>query len=168
MKLDLSDIFSGKQKEISFDYPLTIEDDFYGVAFPEPLYLKGIVKNMAGYISLKIDGKITYQAYCDRCTKPIEPTMEFEINRTVAQAKDVSGKGEEIEDDFLVVDGHFAELDDMVREEFVLSFPTKHLCKEDCLGLCSECGSDLNLGKCNCGTKEIDPKWANVLKILEE
>ena len=53
MKLDLSDIFSGRQKEISFDYPLTIEDEFYDVTFPEPLYVKGTVKNMAGNMLLK-------------------------------------------------------------------------------------------------------------------
>ena len=89
MKLDLSDIFAGKQKEISFDYPLTIEDDFYGITFPEPLYLKGTVKNMAGYITLKIVGSVTYQTVCDRCAKDITPSMEFEIDRTVALKKDM-------------------------------------------------------------------------------
>ena len=102
MKLDLSDIFAGKQKEISFDYPLTIEDDFYGVTFPEPLYLKGTVKNMAGYISLNIVGTVRYETSCDRCAKQIKPEMELVIERTVAQRKDIEGDGESFEDDYFV------------------------------------------------------------------
>lgn len=166
MRLDLSDILAGKQKEISFDYPLTIEDEFYDVTFPEPLYVTGTVKNMAGYISMKIVGKTKYETFCDRCSKPITKEMELVIERTVAEAKTVAN--EEVDDSYLVVEGSSVELDETVREEFVLSFPTKQLCSEGCLGLCSECGANLNFEKCKCNSKEIDPKWGDILKMLEE
>ena len=166
MKLDLSDIFSGRQKEISFDYPLTIEDEFYDVTFPEPLYVQGTVKNMAGYISMRIVGKMNYKTFCDRCSKPIESNLELVIERTVAESGNVAN--DEVDDDYLVVEGSSVELDETIREEFVLSFPTKHLCSDDCLGLCPTCGCDLNNGKCNCNSKVTDPKWADILKMLEE
>jgi uncharacterized metal-binding protein YceD (DUF177 family) len=60
------------------------------------------------------------------------------------------------------------ELDETVREEFVLSFPTKHLCSEECLGLCPVCGKDLNTEKCSCNDKTVDPKWGDILKMFEE
>ena len=41
----------------------------------------------------------------------------------------------------------------------MLELPTKVLCKEDCKGLCPKCGKDLNLGSCDCKTKDIDPRW---------
>jgi uncharacterized protein len=166
MKLDLSDIFAGKQKEISFDYPLTIEDEFYDVTFPEPLYINGTVKNMAGYISLRMVGKINYDTFCDRCSKPIKSNMELVIERTVAQAKTVAN--DEVDESYLVVEGSSVELDETVREEFVLSFPTKHLCSEECLGLCPVCGKDLNTEKCSCNDKTVDPKWGDILKMFEE
>ncbi len=37
-----------------------------------------------------------------------------------------------------------------IREEIILGFPVKLLCKPDCKGLCVKCGQDLNLGSCDC------------------
>lgn len=37
-----------------------------------------------------------------------------------------------------------------IREEVILGYPVKFLCKPDCRGLCPKCGQDLNNGKCNC------------------
>jgi uncharacterized protein len=54
----------------------------------------------------------------------------------------------------------------MVREEFVLAAPAFVLCREDCPGLCAQCGSDLNEGPCAC-RPEPDPRWA-VLRALQE
>ncbi|MCF8413058.1 MAG: DUF177 domain-containing protein [Melioribacteraceae bacterium] len=52
--------------------------------------------------------------------------------------------------------------------EFVnLSLPMKILCKEDCKGLCSKCGADLNLVDCNCNKEEINPIWAPLLKLKD-
>jgi uncharacterized protein len=41
----------------------------------------------------------------------------------------------------------------------------KPLCREDCAGLCASCGEDLNLGKCDCKQEEMDPRWAELLKL---
>jgi uncharacterized protein len=38
-----------------------------------------------------------------------------------------------------------------VREELALAAPAFVLCREDCLGLCTTCGADLNEGRCRCG-----------------
>ena len=43
----------------------------------------------------------------------------------------------------------------MLEDNVVVNLPTKLLCYEDCKGLCSQCGADLNQGRCNCGT-ELD------------
>lgn len=39
---------------------------------------------------------------------------------------------------------------DNVREEIILEYPVKPLCREDCKGLCARCGKNLNEGNCNC------------------
>jgi len=44
------------------------------------------------------------------------------------------------------------ELDPDIREEIILDYPIKPLCKADCRGLCPKCGANLNEGGCNCGT----------------
>lgn len=41
----------------------------------------------------------------------------------------------------------------VVREELALAVPSRLLlCRDECAGLCSRCGSDLNAGPCACRT----------------
>ena len=42
------------------------------------------------------------------------------------------------------------DIDEDIREEIILSFPMKVLCKDDCKGICSKCGVNLNTDKCKC------------------
>ena len=70
------------------------------------------------------------------------------------------------EDIVLLEDGEFDDLEDLARTVFILEMDTKTLCSEDCKGLCSRCGADLNLGPCSC-KKEADPRLAVLAKLLE-
>ena len=42
------------------------------------------------------------------------------------------------------------ELDDAVRTAVLLELPSRILCKEDCRGLCAQCGANLNVNACSC------------------
>ncbi len=42
------------------------------------------------------------------------------------------------------------DLTDSIRETILLAFPPKPLCKEECFGICSICGANLNSEECNC------------------
>ena len=57
-------------------------------------------------------------------------------------------------------EGDSIDLDELVREQILLALPTRHLCREDCKGLCQKCGADLNAGDCSCEQGETDPRWA--------
>ena len=54
-----------------------------------------------------------------------------------------------------------------IREAVLLALPLKPLCREDCPGLCPECGKDLNLGKCGCSRESTDPRWEKLLKLKQ-
>ena len=54
---------------------------------------------------------------------------------------------------------------DLLREELLLSQPTKPVCKEDCKGICAGCGAELNSEPCTC-PPEVDPRW-DALKDLK-
>jgi uncharacterized protein len=51
------------------------------------------------------------------------------------------------------------DLEPLARETVVLELPQAPLCREDCLGLCPECGADRNEGTCSCAPP-LDPRWA--------
>lgn len=59
------------------------------------------------------------------------------------------------------------DLAPLVRELSLLSLPIKVLCRPDCLGLCQECGANLNLGVCGCAEQTIDPRFAMLESLLK-
>ena len=63
------------------------------------------------------------------------------------------------EGEFAIDDHQEIDLSEVARQYTLLATPMKPLCSEDCAGLCSQCGKNLNLGACGCG-KEIDPRLA--------
>ena len=51
-------------------------------------------------------------------------------------------------------------LEDVVREQVLLSLPERSLCTETCKGLCAHCGGNLNEADCGCNQAEIDSRWS--------
>jgi uncharacterized protein len=75
-------------------------------------------------------------------------------------AEDDLGDEVSIDDvDVFPYDGETIDLEPLFREQFVLAIPYAPLCREDCLGLCAQCGINRNQGTCAC-EKPIDPRLA--------
>ena len=110
------------------------------------------------------------QVECDRCLKPIElpVSADFELEYITGSEYESTAVAEltEAEMSIAVFDGEALDVDEIVKEQILLAVPTRMLCREDCEGICPECGVDRNTGECNCETKEIDPRWA-ALKNLK-
>ncbi len=63
-------------------------------------------------------------------------------------------------------DGKTIELDPIVREQVLLALPVSVVCREDCKGLCTVCGQDLNEQDCgHAGRKEVDARLAKLADI---
>ena len=56
------------------------------------------------------------------------------------------------------------ELQEMLREQLILSIPMQPLCSEGCQGLCQVCGQNLNVQRCGC--KEV--KTESPFAVLQE
>ena len=56
-------------------------------------------------------------------------------------------------------------INDVLREQVLLALPMKPLCKLDCKGLCSECGTNLNTKSCNCRKEQFNPNLDALLEI---
>lgn len=121
---------------------------------------------------VRLRGKITARAEvdCDRCLKSVEVPVETEFDVTYVPAEDYrSSEAAELQEEDLslsVFDGENIDVDDLVREQILLALPSRALCGEACLGICPVCGSDQNTNPCDCQTKEIDPRWAGLEKLV--
>jgi uncharacterized protein len=95
--------------------------------------------------SLLVTGRLATPATlrCSRCL------CEIELPVTVKQfvfMQDLHGED-------------FVDLTEQVREDIILELPQRALCREDCRGLCPQCGQDLNEGACRCAPAECDAHW---------
>jgi len=56
-------------------------------------------------------------------------------------------------------------LRNLLLQQIYLELPEKILCREDCKGLCSHCGSNLNEGQCGC-SGNVDDIWTDLQPLL--
>jgi len=109
---------------------------------------------------------------CNRCLKPVQQTVESAIDLVLVERsrKRVATEEEQLEAQELglvEVEGGSFETRPLVVEQVELSLPMKPLCREDCAGLCPQCGQDLNEVRCSCVHERVDPRWA-ALAMLKE
>ncbi len=174
MKLDLRPLLAEDIRVLPVDFSLTPEMDdeatgnLWGVRFPHPLHVLGEVTNTAGYMRMCLSATIPYIAPCARCLEDVSGTFSFRFEKTVAPANLLANIREEDADDYVIVRDGFLDVDEELLEMLTLDFPAKILCREDCLGLCTKCGKNLNGGPCGCVHKEIDPRLAPLAKLLEK
>jgi uncharacterized protein len=104
------------------------------------------------------------QVECDRCLQPVEAPVsaDFTLEYITGSEYESSEVAEltEAEMSVAVFDGEGLDVDEIVKEQILLAVPTRMLCREDCKGICPECGIDRNTGECSCVADDIDPRWA--------
>ena len=134
------------------------------VRLAEPASVKGQVRRAGPGVFVNGHIETRARVACDRCLKDVELPVSADFNLqyipgSVYESSEVAELTEE-EMSVSVFDGEAIDVDEIVKEQILLAVPTRMLCREDCKGICPECGIDKNTGECDCGTNEIDPRWA--------
>lgn len=106
------------------------------IKFRSDLELKMRIYRITNALSVELNIKALLCSICSRCLD--EFVWEFNKDARLNFPLD-SGTD-------------FIDLDDGIREEVILDYPIKPLCKIDCKGLCLKCGKNKNEGGCNCGS----------------
>jgi uncharacterized protein len=114
-------------------------------------------------IRLRAAYKGELEVLCARCVEPVHTPVEGSFDLIFRpQAIDAESGERSITPDETEI-GYYEEsglsLEDVVREQVLLSLPTRTLCNADCKGLCPRCGQNLNSGTCNC-EPSADLRWS--------
>ena len=162
MLLDLREIIEMPGKSVPFDFELETDGiEFDSIAEYKALPgVRGKVSNAAGVLTLEGTLKADMTCICDRCGKKFDSVKLMELHAVISD-------GESDDPEAFCLDGDKLDISDAVSTLYVLDMETKFLCSEDCKGLCSKCGADLNLGPCGC-RKEIDPRLAVLEQLLDK
>lgn len=171
MVLDITSLINGKVSRLDFDYTIIDSDDNPvlppdDVVFTAPVRVKGYITDNAGYMTLNTVAEIDYSSHCARCLNDISGTFTLDFKRVVA----IKGTLQNEDDDsYVVVKNGLLDIDRELIEDLLLEFPSKLLCKDDCLGLCVKCGKNLNVDSCECHKKkDIDPRLAILQSLFED
>ncbi len=109
---------------------------------------------------------------CSRCLEEFSVPVDAYLEEQFQSTYDVDTghavhRAEPAADDtaFQIDQNHLMDLTEPVRQALLVALPMKPLCREDCKGICAECGANLNEGDCGHKAEKTDDRWAG-LRVL--
>jgi len=137
-----------------------------------PLTARGRAEAMEEYhggkqkaiLDIRLVGSLATQleVSCARCLEPVGRTVNRNFD-LLYRPQGIDGGREELsvtaaEAEIGYYSGDGLLLEDVLREQVLLALPMKTVCREECKGLCPQCGKNLNQGECVC-TRPADARW---------
>jgi uncharacterized protein len=106
-------------------------------------------------------------AVVGECVRCLEPLADLEVEADFQELYFFPGEDTGGDEDAVFLVGDLLDLEPVVHDAVVLALPLSPLCREDCLGLCPECGAALNDDPDH--THEtVDPRWAALGQLASQ
>jgi len=137
-KIELPDLTYRKQ-EIATPFPFDVE---LNVSRTRDSYL--LQGNFSGILVLT----------CSRCLEKFDYKIELIIEEEILK-KDIEDPTE-------------VDITDLFIENILLAIPIKAICSDECKGLCSNCGANLNKEECGCQREVVDPRLAKLKDYFKD
>lgn len=171
MKIEITDLLSAvnkiEEQEVSIElntfrtrlgeFPITKKAPF-------ELHLEN-QENKRILISGETD--VTIAIPCDRCLEEVSVVLHLVIDRKYPLVEPETEEEESTEDaDYMT--GSDLNVDRLVYDEILVNWPMKVLCREDCKGICKNCGTNLNYRTCSCDRTVPDPRMAAIQDVFNQ
>lgn len=127
----------------------------------DPVWVRAEASEDGGLYCVKAEQRTRAILTCSRCLSPFEMVLTGEWTQEFTNREDRAD-----EEKIRFVREDHLDLTPCIWEAVLLDLPYAPVCREDCKGLCPECGVDRNKEICSCRTERIDPRLA-VLKELQ-
>ena len=131
------------------------------------LHASGVAEllDRSGSRTIRVRGRIEGGAdgHCARCLEPVSKILceNFDLfyypMAMIACSEEIRIEWDDMDLGFY--EGSGIELGDVIREQLLLWLPIQALCDENCLGICSRCGSKRGSAECRCEEAFVDPRW---------
>ncbi|NLV91247.1 MAG: DUF177 domain-containing protein [Firmicutes bacterium] len=144
-----------------------------------PVMAKVAITNI-GNRTFMVEGRVESQMEftCSRCLTPFtyhlsggfsEEYLPKDSERYDQWREREESSGEyPVEEEVRFYDHTYLEISDTLRDAFYLAVPMKIVCKDDCQGICPNCGQSKNDVQCDCKPDNTDLRWAALKELLEE
>lgn len=158
MKLLISDL-TDTGLDIEFEAPIELDG-------PElQSQVKASLKISKVSAELLINGRFScsVELQCGRCLRKFVKDISGSIEVVYHPIEELNIEDRhEVRDEDLDLDFYKddeLDIQELLKEQVILSIPMKPICSGDCKGICSQCGTDLNTAGCICEKEHIDPRF---------
>jgi len=128
-----------------------------------------LINHTLGEIRVRGSLSVTMEAACDRCLEPAFCQVDKDFDLFYQPAGEFVKGGEdeieEVESEVAYYEGDRLDLNDILREVVLLALPMRFTCREDCKGICPQCGQNRNQAVCDCQTQAVDNRWGQLRAI---
>ena len=149
-----------KQNGASLDVKVSekiqsLQDYDDGYVFPGEVKVEGVLTNIGEYINMNVVASTTWETECARCLLPVTGDVEITVDENFRQVRSADEEQQEVDE--YTFDGDWLIPDRAIAGAIISSLSFVQVCKENCKGLCPDCGTDLNKNQCSCKENKINP-----------
>lgn len=150
---------SGEARQLEFEVPVE-ELAFGGQTYSAGGYADALldVSHTTSGHALRLRFAVDLHGPCTRC-------LEDANAQVVVDAREIDQPGDSVELRSPYVKEDVVDLSAWARDALALALPTRILCTDDCRGLCTVCGANLNEDPAHAHEAEPDPRWAKLSEL---
>ena len=152
MKLDFTKCLNRPKEQFDFTFEWNYDENMFD-SVPHTMLSAGVVEakfsaDEVGVVTLRLEARIPFKFVCDKCAD------EFERNLFIEAEEKIEPESDDAEG-FTYDSNGEVDIDYIVKEIILSSFPQSVLCSPDCKGLCPSCGVNLNYDACDCSKNKV-------------
>ena len=164
MKIQVGGLSEGVH---TYSFRVTPDELGLPAEFLDGVEIRTTLEKTSRQLLLRASVATTAEVPCDRCVavvrRPLGSGYQMHYVWEESDAEQIAPSEVQV-----IMPGQTViDLADDVRQTVLLSFPLKNVCREDCRGLCPQCGKNLNEGACDCKETLVDGRW-DKLKELQD
>ena len=150
-----------------------LEIDQGGLSVKVDITVNGSLNRIDDDVYLKGTVMTSVVASCSRCLDTLSYPIDSDLKSHFVPSDDRSTSKRDVElhasdIDAEVYENQQIDLTQSIRDSILLAVPAICLCKENCKGICSQCGKNLNQGLCKCENESFTDPRLKSLKILKD
>jgi uncharacterized protein len=159
----------GSQRRVSFtaEAPAELGIEVLGVPEGSPVDLDLRLEAVMEGVLVTGSAEAGLEGECARCLEPIDDTLRVDFQELYLYDDGELPAGDR-EDELSRLEGDLIDLEPLLRDAVVLALPFQPLCRDDCPGLCVECGARLADDPGHRHDEPVDPRWAALQGLVTD
>jgi uncharacterized protein len=149
-----------KLVQTTVEAPADLGIEVIGVPTGSPVELDLRLESAVEGVLVTGTAQVELRGECVRCLAPVEDRIEVDLQELY-----VYPGSEAAEEEASRLEGDLLDLEPLLRDGVVLDLPFQPLCREDCQGLCVECGANLNDDPEHSHEMVVDPRWEKLRRL---